>query len=379
LPDPPSIVDSECHSDMAIRLLQLGTAFALGVASSADDFAAALEADDVCQTRECALELSQLRAAVRPSQSRLDTSDQFHKAASSFQQNHAIFEQLESQIDAKTQGSKSKYVGEVDAAEAGRLCRGMNFSNSIVSHSNLGGQGPDDGAETLVYQNIAIQDGVAVDLVVTASTPYEPNSALKNGLHGGLFGIINLRVNNAVDLNFRFVDRQGAPVTMDPFFFTLYDIDQGMDHASRESVTAHGFSEYRVAEETELRIEVLGDDSASFTSSLRGGKVDNPTHPMALNNAEKERTVVLKFPETSEFSLTFSESDYADEDQGRNLLFSGPSSMVCGREHMCTDYICPDGYHIRTMAEFLVCSGRRCAEADRDTCCYEIPADAEDA
>jgi hypothetical protein len=363
---------------MALRVLQLGTAFALGVASSADDFAAALEADDVCRTSHCALELSQLRAAVRPGLSRAEpSSDEFHKAAASFQQKHAMFEELESQVKAKSQSSKSKYVGEVDAAEAGRLCRGMNFSTSVVSHSNLGGQGPDDGPETLVYQGVAIQDGQEVDLVVTAASPYEPNSALKNGLHGGLFGIINQKVNNAVDLNFRFVDRQGSPVTMDPFFFTLYDIDQGMDHASRESVTARGFSEYRVAEETELRIEVLGDDSATFTSSLRGGKVDNPTHPMALTNAEKERTVVLKFPETSEFSLTFSEAAYADEDQGRNLLFSGPSSMVCGREHMCTDYICPDGYHIRTMAEFLVCAGRRCEESDRDTCCYEIPADAD--
>lgn len=364
---------------MALLLLRLGTTLALGVVSSADDFAAALAADDVCHTSECALELSQLRAAVKPSQARLESSELFHKAASSYQQKHALFAEMESQIDAKSQGLKSKYVGEVDAAEAGRLCRGMNFSNSIVSHSNLGGQGPDDGAETLVYQNIAIHDGVAVDLVVTAATPYEPNSALKNGLHGGLFGIINQKVNNAVDLNFRFVDRQGVPVTLDPFFFTLYDIDQGMDHASRESVTARGFSEYRVAEETELRIQVLGDDAATFTSSLRGGKVDNPTHPMALTNAEKERTVVLKFPETSEFTLTFSEAAYADEDQGRNLLFSGPSSMVCGREHMCTDYICPDGYHIRTMAEFLVCSGRRCVESDRDTCCYEIPPDADDA
>jgi hypothetical protein len=242
----------------------------------------------------------------------------------------------------------------------------------------LGGQGPDDGAETLVYESIAVQDGTSVDLIVTASTPYFPNSALKNGIHGGLFGLINVAVNSAVDLNFRFVDRQGSPVTLDPFFFTLYDIDQGMDHASRESVTVRGFSEYRVAEETELRIEVLGDDSATFTSSLRGGKVDNPTHPMALTNAEKERTVVLKFPATSEFSLSFSESDYADEDQGRNLIFSGPSSMVCGREHMCTDYICPDGYHIRTMAEFLVCAGSRCSESDRDTCCYEIPPDADE-
>jgi len=336
---------------MAFRVLKFGTVCALSVASPPDDFAVDLEADDVCRTGGCALELAQLRAVVRPGLSKSQPSYEF---------------------DESTQA-------ELNAIEAGRLCRGLDFSTATVSHSNLGGQGPDDGAETIVFESVTVQDGVAVDLIVTAASPYFPNAALKNGIHGGLFGIINVAVNSAVDLNFRFVDRQGSPVTLDPFFFTLYDIDQGMDHASRESVTARGFTEYRVAEETELRIEVLGDDSATFTSSLRGGKVDNPTHPMALTNAEKERTVVLKFPATSEFSLSFSEAAYADEDQGRNLLFSGPSSMVCGREHMCTDYVCPDGYHIRTMAEFLVCAGRRCTEDDRDTCCYEIPEGDEGA
>jgi len=308
--------------------------------------------------------------------SKVEPSSAFQEAAATFQQRHKTFEELQKEMQSKISKSSSADLEDVDGEEAGRLCRGMNFSTSIVSHSNLGGQGPDDGAETLVYQNIGIQDGVAVDLIVTAATPYMPNSALRNGIHGGVFGIINQKVNNDVDLTFRFVDREGGPVMMDPFFFTFYDVDQGMDHASRESVTVRGFTEYRVAEETELRIEVLGDDAATFTSSLRGGKVDNPTHPMALTNAEKERTVVLKFPQTSEFSVSFSESNYADVEQGRNLLFSGPSSMVCGREHMCTDYICPSGFHIRTMAEFLVCSGSRCKETDRDTCCYEIPPEA---
>ena len=49
----------------------------------------------------------------------------------------------------------------------------MNFSTSTVIHSNLGGQGPNDGAETLVFTNFVVQHGVAVDVVVTVATPYE--------------------------------------------------------------------------------------------------------------------------------------------------------------------------------------------------------------
>jgi len=173
---------------MAFRMLHLGTALVLSVASSADDFAAALEADDVCRTSDCALELAQLRAVVRPS-SMTEPSAEFQEASASFQEQHTAFENLESQVASKYLKSNAEY--EADAAEARRLCNGMNFSTSTVMHSNLGGQGPDDGAETLVFANIAVQDGVAVDLVVTAGTPYEANSALKNGIHGGVFGIIN--------------------------------------------------------------------------------------------------------------------------------------------------------------------------------------------
>ena len=164
---------------------------------------------------------------------------------------------------------------------------------------------------------------------------------------------------------------------MDPFFFTFYDIDQGMSHESRESVSVWGFQEFKVPEDTELEIIPLGDDAAIFQSSLRGGKVDNPKHPRFLTEVEEERTVVLTMPATSEFQVTLTESNYASVEQGRNFLFSGPSSSVCGREHLCIDYTCPPGYHIRTMAEFLVCEGRRCEPKDRDACCYEIPQGIE--
>jgi len=266
------------------------------------------------------------------------------------------------------------------AAETRRLCtteRVLNFTQAVVSHSNLGGMGPDDGPETLVYQGLGQKDGESVDLVITAATPYAPNDALKNGIHSENFGNVNLKVNNHVNLTFRFVNSLGSPKTMDPFFFTFYDIDQGMSHESREAVSVFGFQQFKVSNETELDIVAHGENAATFQSTLRGGKVDNPKHPRFLTEVEEERTVVLTMPETSEFQVTLLESNYAAVDQGRNFLFSGPSSSVCGRERLCIDFICPAGFHIRTMAEFLVCDGRRCEQKDRDHCCYEIPEGVE--
>lgn len=268
----------------------------------------------------------------------------------------------------------------MSAAEQRRLCmseRILNFTQATVTHSNLGGMGPDDGPETIVYQDLGQKDGEIIDMIITASSPYVPNDALKNGVHTEHFGNLNLKVNHQVNLTFRFTNRDGMPRVMDPFFLTFYDIDQGMSHESRESVSVWGFQQFKISEDSELDVIPLADDAAVFQSTLRGGKVDNPKHPRFLTEMEEERTVVLTMPATSEFQVTLTESNYADVDQGRNILFSGPSSSVCGREHLCIDYICPAGYHIRTMAEFLVCEGRRCEPKDRDQCCYEIPEGVE--
>merc|ERR1711957_553712 len=139
-----------------------------------------------------------------------------------------------------------------------------------------------------------------------------------------------------------------------------------------------GFDSYRLSDGTSLEVEELGDSSAIFSSSMRGGKVDNPTSPLSLSHLQRERSVVASFSDVSEFSVQLSEENYASS-QGRNWFFAGPSSIVCSREAKCSTFECPDGYHIRTMAEFLVCAGSRCTTADdQDTCCYEEKEEEEE-
>jgi len=259
------------------------------------------------------------------------------------------------------------------------MCEGvsaLDFSAATVSHSNLGGQGPDSGEETLVYSGITNQDGMVVDLVVTATSPYAPRDATKNGLQDD-FGVLNLEINSAVDLLFRFMSG-GQPVVMNSFYFTFFDLDQGRAHESSEKATIRGFDSYRLSDGTSLDVEELGDSSAIFSSSMRGGKTDNPTSPLSLSHLQRERSVVVSFSAVSEFSVQLSEENYASS-QGRNWFFSGPSSIVCEREAKCSTYECPDGYHTRTMAEFLVCAGSRCTTADdKDTCCFEEEEEQEE-
>merc|ERR1719199_1355375 len=148
------------------------------------------------------------------------------------------------------------------------LCETSLVFNSVI-HSNLGGAGPDGGAENLVFGDIS-QD---TNLVVTATSPYTPNmlnpagGVLRNGAREG-FGVINLASGSSVDLTFSFVDsRTGSPKTLATTVITFFDADHGMSHESRESLTIKDMTSYAVDDQTSL---LLLDDGASAVDQANG-------------------------------------------------------------------------------------------------------------
>jgi len=275
----------------------------------------------------------------------------------------------------------SSTVDEMQICNA-RFGRSLDLTRAAVAHSNLGGAGPDGGAETLVYSGV-FQN---TDLVITAASPYTPNllnangGVLHNGIKGG-FGVINMACDGSVDLLFSFVDAtSGAPTTPPPFLFTWFDSDHGMAHESRESIQVSGFSSYHITDMSSLDIVEVNDGlgeialaeargAATFSSTMRGGKVDNPVSPLTLTRLQADRTVALLFSGKSSFTVTLSETGYANP-QGRNFYFSGASAMVCPDDERCTSYACPSGFTQKMDAEFRVCAGNPCVEVDTDNCCY---------
>lgn len=277
-------------------------------------------------------------------------------------------------------------IDDAATVQAMSICetgRTIDLSGTTILQSNLGGQGPDSGPQTLVYGGVFPN----TNLVISAITPYTPNllnangGVLHNGLHQG-FGVINMACDGEVKLKFEFVDAStGGPITPDPFLFTWFDSDHGMSHSSREAISVEGFTSYHLTDNAALDITELGTGldadelaagrgAATFTSTLRGGKVDNPVSPTSLSRLQADRTVALLFQRTSEFIVTLSEVGYSNP-QGRNFYFSGSSALVCPRDARCSSMICPVGYTERMNAEFLTCASRPCTQADRDTCCYQ--------
>lgn len=271
-------------------------------------------------------------------------------------------------------------VDPVEVEELALCETSLDFSQVILS--NLGGQGPDAGEEELVFGNVA----PGTNLVVTATSPYSPNSLNPNGgvMHNGArdgFGVINMASGSSVDLDFNFVDSTtGQPKVMSDFAFSIFDGDHGMAHESREAVTVTGFTSYIIAGESSLDVDpiqvdeasrALGNGIAKFTSKMRGSKVDNPLAPMDMNQLQRRRTVVLLFEHKSQFQITASETGY-NNPQGRNIFFAGASSLICNADAKCASIDCPDGMFLRQHSEFIVCASKPCTVDDTDRCCYNV-------
>lgn len=260
----------------------------------------------------------------------------------------------------------AKFEEDMDST----LCSGAGISmdSATVLHSNLGGQGPDGGDETFVVGPVA----PGTNMVISAKSPYTPNTinprggVLNNKIHDK-FVQINVATNTAVDLEFQLVDSStNQPTPMDKFAFTMVDRDQGMSHESRESITVDGFSSYKAG--SDVAVEAKDVSLASFSSTLRGGNVDNPTSPYALSGMAERRSAVLLFKDTSKFNLRIDESDYANP-QGRNLLFAGGSGVLCKEKSRCINAHCPAGMALKLDAEFLECSSKPCGKSDIPVCC----------
>ena len=190
----------------------------------------------------------------------------------------------------------------------------INFFNSTLTQNNLGGAGPDSGAEEIRFANISEANGETLDLVVTISpdsdTTYDPKRAGRNMVLGE-FAQINLRNDREVDLQFCFASvSTGENVVLSSFDFTFYDFDNQAPYVNGkgettaegfyEQIVAGDFSEYATstAVPTELDVGVHDDGRITFTSTTEGSGQDNPVNPNDLNATQMARSVTLTYDNT---------------------------------------------------------------------------------
>lgn len=217
-------------------------------------------------------------------------------------------------------------AGAPECAPAEVCANTVKMNTLTVTQNNLGGVGPDDGAQEIRYSNAAVVDGRTVDLVLSTDGTFQTSKPSKNG-NAGAFGALNVKCGTSVTVTMKVVDSEtGGPVVLDSVALTWYDLDEGKRGKGRATVQTCGSTGAIVSQNTELTLVREGDCS-SATSSVPGTGKDNPKSPHQLNSLQISRALTLPFKQVSEFSSTLS---VAKGYKGRNFLFAIEPSVACG-------------------------------------------------
>jgi len=201
---------------------------------------------------------------------------------------------------------------------------------NVVSN-NLGGLGPDTGAEHgIIYGNVFPNSIQTLNLKLSVKNTYEPDDLSSNGVRGG-FGAVNIRSGTNADMVFSFTDETGAPVTPSHgFTFTIFDIDtdNGQKNIELFTIKRTEFLSYMPGS----TVEVMEDGSVvTFSSVPEAGNEKNPSNPFNLREAQKARSVAFQFPAVDKFEFNFEVANAKDKkpENGRNIFFAGQSSFTC--------------------------------------------------
>lgn len=243
---------------------------------------------------------------------------------------------------------------------------------STVTQNNLGGSGPDAGAEELRFSGIGIYQGASLDIVVRvkAGADYRTNDENQevNGMlcvdevdpsgnpqmcsEKGSIGQINLcagcRGNTVgeqteVSMTIERTDTKTA-IALPGFYISFFDIDMKVNPGGlrcRELISVSGYSKAVYDEtNTEAKFVEVGN-TLTATSTKAGATCDNPKDIRTLTTIECEennviykvdqslRSVMFLFRDTSSFDVHLETIIPTKTKQiGRNFLFAFKSGKV---------------------------------------------------
>ena len=250
----------------------------------------------------------------------------------------------------------------------------IDFDNAELTHSNLGGFGPDTGDENVRFAGVGQwvpslgDDTITMDLVISefsSTAGYEPYNTERTMINGK-FGQINMGAERSALLQFCWQDSTtGDPVVVDKFGFVFHDFDNGgyvckermevgplrnpetdcdLETECNEASCQCGMIGYSTSDaldppvETELSIgtaEVTYGASAGTwvrgESSTIGIGGDNAADPDDLTTLQKKRMFAVDFAQTDCVKMRFAilapdAEDVTNESPityGRNFLIVG--------------------------------------------------------
>jgi hypothetical protein len=203
-----------------------------------------------------------------------------------------------------------------------------DITRSFLTHSNLGGGGPDAGVEQVHILGLVASEDERTDLVITAGSKYRSHQPLENGLAHD-FGLINFECNTSAKLWFQLVDSETrVQRNYSKIYMTLYDFDQSTD-GMFEQATISGATAVWASNTTEL-ISNISSEGGSWRSSTYGTSKDNPRDKQHMTQEQRDRALTVLFENTGEFEITLAVLPGEDgcKDYGRTFLYDFRPALV---------------------------------------------------
>jgi len=200
-----------------------------------------------------------------------------------------------------------------------------------VSQNNLGGTGPDNGPEELVYRGSKLvpnEDMMDMELAVAVKDGSDyAKGTLLNGLFGD-YGVVAVKAGTEVTLQFSFRDPATKnPVFLRELYMSFLDLDQGALGSSSEYVETAGFTQKIIMPESEIR-EDQANGLTRFSATTAGTTVDNPKDPNLLTIQQRNRVVTLTFTDTSGMEATLGCSVGSTD---CDFMFAVEPSLLCSK------------------------------------------------
>jgi len=208
---------------------------------------------------------------------------------------------------------------------------------SRTLQNNMGGQGPDTGAEELRFGNVGVYNGRPFDAVLkTVGSSYVKGNGDNGCGASGKFGKLVMRRSQEVSFHLTFRDSLSDRLVKLPAFrLSFLDIDAGSNNAWKEQLSVRDYYEYTLDEDTHLTKSDLwpGWFASTPAYSPASFSADNPTDPQALTETQRKLAVSFVFlspPEQVSFSLRSGRPTDANNNNGWQgaFFFTGSTNMV---------------------------------------------------
>lgn len=196
---------------------------------------------------------------------------------------------------------------------------------------NLGGFGPDDGEESIVYR-LTGENGTEVEMVLVAlNQDFNPWHAKKMGIRDG-FAVLSTLASSKLVANVSFrAPETHNPLVLPQFALSFFDMNWKHKVNSKKvvrvlDVSGNWTDAIRSNDSSVAVHQNMNAGSVVLSASERADALDGPSDPKHLSPAHFRRSVSLRFSNVRSFKLQL---ETGERDNHQIFQFAPEAALLC--------------------------------------------------